>query len=446
MPEIHNIEAEQALIGAIICDASIFRRLSLLPEHFYDPVHGLIIQTIADRLDAGKLVDGISLKPLFEGEAFSGIGGLEYLAGLMANACSKVNAKDYASLLKDLSMRRALHSYGEMVQEVAISGDDALAHAQDGLGGVLRAQHGDAKFVSARDAAEEAINALIDFVTNDQEPGLSTGISTLDEHVCFMNPEELIVIAGTAGMGKTLLACNIAFNAALNCPSVLFFSKEMSRRQLAYREVSRSGRMHGHFDITYRDLSQAKISKEQVEDVRDQFRALPSNLVINDSSMMSVPDIREACYQHGGDIGLIVIDYLQILNRPEAKGRNDPALIGEMTRSLKGMAREFQCPVIVLSQLSRSVDARDDKHPRLSDLKESGSIEQDADKVWFVYRENYYLARSKPKGMDDMDYRMKLESTRQQMDVYVAKTRMGPIGNVRLHCELEYGLVKDIEQ
>jgi len=457
----HNLEIEQALLGAMLVnnEAAEQVREFLEPEHFFEPVHGRIFEAILRLIDRDHTADPVKLRPFFDNdEALKEVGGGAYLARLAAAAATIINAPDYARTVRDLAMRRALISVGnEMVNtaydaDLAHAGEQQLEEAESKLFDLAQTGSptgGATPFRSAlHDALESAEAAYKD---PDKISGVTTGLQSLNAQIGGLHKTDLIVLAGRPAMGKTALATNIAFSAAkrwrddreageeLNRSRgapVAFFSLEMAADQLAARIVSeRAG-------IKSEEMRRGRLTDTQFEELTRavaEIEDLP--LFIDDTPALSIAALytRARRLKRLHNIGLVVVDYLQLVHgssRPESRVQE----ISEITRGLKALAKKLEVPVLALSQLSRLVEQRDNKRPQLADLRESGTIEQDADIVMFVYREEYYREQQKPDEGDEKkfsDWVEAMERVRGTAEVIVGKQRHGPTGTVRLHFSKE---------
>ncbi len=460
----HNFEAEQALLGALLLNNKAYERVSefLRPEHFAHAAHGRIFAAAGRLIERGQIANPTTLKGFFEQDgALTEVGGTEYLARLAASAISIINAEDYGKLIFDLYMRRELIALGEEVVNEAFTPNletsalDQVAQTEARLyelattgqieGGF---QSFDTVLVTAIAAAEAAHKR------GGGLAGVPTGLSDLDKRLGGLHPSDLIILAGRPSMGKTALATNIAFNAAkryryetnaqgqrktTDGGQVAFFSLEMSADQLATRILAECTGIMSH-KIRQGDLDDQEI--QRIIQASQELQTLP--FYIDDTPALSIANVRTRARRLQRQKGLdkIVIDYMQLL-RGAGRVESRVQEISEITRGLKALAKELHIPVIALSQLSRAVEARDDKRPQLSDLRESGSIEQDADVVMFVYREQYYLERAEPGRRPDEDetkfgtryagWQQRLEEVWNTAEAIVAKQRHGPVGTVRLY-------------
>ncbi len=399
----HNIEAEQSLLGAILVNNDAFYRVSdfLEPKHFYEPIHQTIYDTAGSLIRMGKIATPVTLKTFLPAE--TDIGGMtvgQYLARLAAEATTIINAQDYGRTIYDLALRRDLIGIGEDMVNVAY-----------------------------------------------EAPGIATGLRDLDVKMGGLQPSDLIIVAGRPGMGKTALATNIAYNVAkahraeiqadgtsksVNGGIVGFFSCEMSAEQLATRIIAeRTG-------IPSSTIRRGGITEGDFDKIRDysiELQSLP--FYVDETGGLSISQLtaraRRLKRQKGLD--LLVVDYIQLLQGSGKRGNDNRVQeVTEITTSLKALAKELNVPVVALSQLSRQVESRDDKRPQLSDLRESGSIEQDADVVMFVFREEYYLANKEPRaGTPEYEkWQLDMSLVHGKAEVIIGKQRHGPTGSVEL--------------
>jgi replicative DNA helicase len=452
----HNIEAEQALLGALLVNNDVYDRVASLiePRHFYDPLHGRIFEVAARRIQQNALATPVTLRPFFETDAaMASVGGPGYLARLAGAAISVYNARDYAQTIHDLALRRELILLGEEIaaKAAAIELDneprEQIVSAEQALYSIAEKGRYEGGFVTFLRAARDAVEvANAAYQRDGGLAGVSTGLMDMDRKLGGLHPSDLIILAGRPSMGKTALATNIAFNIAkkfrqgtrpdggegtVDGGVVGFFSLEMSSEQLATRVLSeqaqepseriRRGEME---EDEFRRFIHAAADLERIPLYIDDTPALPIATL--------AARARRLKRQHGLDV--LVVDYLQLLRA--GSGRTDGRVqeVSEITQGLKAMAKELDIPVIALSQLSRQVENREDKRPQLADLRESGSIEQDADIVMFVYREEYYHERLKPAEEDPKfpEWLEKAERIHNKAEVVIGKQRHGPIGTVEL--------------
>jgi replicative DNA helicase len=466
----HNSEAEQALLAAILINNGVYQRVSdfLLPEHFAERVHGRIYEAISKLIDRGQIANPVTLKNIFDQDpALSEIGGAQYLGRLAASVVSIINAEDYGRQIHDLYLRRQLIDLGEQTVNDAYDHDlDLPARSQIevaekklfDLATTGRYEGGFRAFGSALTAAIGLAEAA--FKRSGRTSGVATGFVDIDKLLGGLHRSDLIILAGRPAMGKTALATNIAFNAAKayqavkrpdgrvvaeDGASVGFFSLEMSAEQLATRVLAEESGV-GSDRIRRGDVSHDDFGKF----VQASHRIASVPLYIDDTPALTIAGLRTRARrlmrQQGLD--LIVVDYLQLLRGTDARSaENRVQEISEITRGLKALAKELHVPVLALSQLSRAVEQREDKRPMLSDLRESGSIEQDADVVMFVFREEYYLARKEPTKIEYPDdkkfneayenWHNRLQEVHGTAEVIVGKQRHGPVGKLTLRFDGE---------
>ena len=448
-----NLEAEQALLGALLHHNGAYEHLGeyLKPEHFADATNGRIYAAIGRLLERGQIADPITLRDFFARDKTLGdVGGTEYLAHLATCVISLGNTQTYGRIIHELALRRSLIDLGAQVVQDAlapasedVSPQEQIERAEQRLYDLATTGQSDKGFVPFSGALTEAIQSAHAAKTRQSKiVGVTTGLDDLDKQLGGLHPSDLIILAGRPSMGKTALATNIAFNAALaqiddpeagSGASVAFFSLEMSAEQLAGRLLAQESNVpsdhirRGH--ITESDFPRFRM-------VAERCASLP--LYIDDTPALSISAVRTRARRlkrkHG--LGLVVIDYLQLLQGSSGGKEGRVQEVSEITRGLKALAKELHVPVIALSQLSRAVEQRDDKRPQLSDLRESGSIEQDADVVMFVYREEYYLARQEPSDHASdkhQQWEKSMEDAHNVAEAIISKQRHGPIGTVRLY-------------
>ena len=452
-----NVEAEQALLGAILVNNEAAYRVTsfLKAEHFYEPVHGRIYDSCLILIERGQIATPLTLKATFDRDPALVEGdGARYLAQLASAATTIINAEDYGRHIYDLALSRQLIQIGEDMVNTAyeVSLDQpASAQIEEAESQLFTlAVAGDAQrgFIPFSSAVTAAINTAEAAYQRDAKlTGLSTGFTDLDDILGGLHRSDLVIIAGRPAMGKTSLGTNIAFNAAksfraevdqdgisrvVDGAGVAFFSLEMSAEQLALRLLSEES------NIPSEKIRRGNISSDDFVQVVRASQALEQlPLFIDDTAALSIAALttRARRLKRTNDIGLIVVDYLQLL-RPARQRRDDNRVleVSEITQGLKALAKQLDVPVIALSQLSRAVEQREDKRPHLADLRESGAIEQDADVVMFIYREEYYHERSKPP--DDkpefLEWRQRLDEIQGIAEIIIGKHRNGPTGKVEL--------------
>ncbi|ESY85504.1 replicative DNA helicase [Mesorhizobium australicum] len=467
----NNIEAEQALLGAILVNNDAFYRVSdfLKSGHFYEPLHRKIFDVAAELIRMGKAATPITLKTFLPADEKVGdMTVAQYVVRLAVEAVTVVNATDYGRAIYDLATRRALITVGEDMVNIAydapvdMSPSEQIEDAERRLFELAETGRYDGGFESFTDAVKTAVDmANAAYMRDGGLSGLATGMRDLDRRMGGLQSSDLIIIAGRPGMGKTSLATNIAFNIAemyepaqqadgsfkaANGGVVGFFSLEMSSEQLATRIISEQT------EISSSKIRRGEISEMDFEKLvacSQTMQKIP--LFIDQTGGISIAQLsaraRRLKRQRGLD--LIVIDYIQLMQGSSAKSsQNRVQEITEITTGLKALAKELAVPIIALSQLSRQVESRDDKRPQLSDLRESGSIEQDADVVMFVYREEYYLKNREPKlGTEEyVKWENDMNEMRGKAEVIVAKQRHGPTGSVTLAFHGEFTRFSDLAE
>ncbi|MGX9115135.1 MAG: replicative DNA helicase [Mesorhizobium sp.] len=467
----NNIEAEQALLGAILVNNDAFYRVSdfLKSGHFYEPLHRKIFEVAAELIRMGKIATPITLKTFLPADEKVGdMTVAQYVVRLAVEAVTVVNAADYGRAIYDLATRRALITVGEDMVNIAydapvdMSPSEQIEDAERRLFELAETGRYDGGFESFTDAVKTAVDmANAAYMRDGHLSGVATGLRDLDRRMGGLQPSDLIIIAGRPGMGKTSLATNMAFNIAeayvpaqqadgsfkaANGGVVGFFSLEMSSEQLATRIISEQT------EIPSSKIRRGEISEMDFEKLvacSQTMQKIP--LFIDQTGGISIAQLsaraRRLKRQRGLDV--IVIDYIQLMQGSSAKSsQNRVQEITEITTGLKALAKELAVPIIALSQLSRQVESRDDKRPQLSDLRESGSIEQDADVVMFVYREEYYLKNREPKpGTDEyIKWENEMNEMRGKAEVIVAKQRHGPTGSVSLAFQGEFTRFSDLAE
>ncbi len=468
----HNYEAEMALIGAILANNRAYERVQefLLPEHFADPAHASVYESCARLIDRGQLANPVTLKNYFSNdEALNEIGGAAYIAELANAVITIQNAQDLGREIHDCYLRRELIEIGEVVANSAYEHDidvpatQQIETAEAQLFQLAEQGASEGGFQEFRTALTSAINlAAAAYKRETDLVGIPTGFHDLDQLLGGLHKSDLVIIAGRPSMGKTALATNMAYNAASSVKRttddagndieereiIAFFSLEMSAEQLATRIISEQA--HVRSDA----IRRGDVSEEEYNRVFAVSQALHSlKLFIDDTPALTVAQIRTRARrlkrQHG--LSMIIIDYLQLVNPPlGSRNENRVQEVSLITRSLKALAKELNVPVVALSQLSRAVEQREEKRPQLSDLRESGSIEQDADVVMFLYREEYYLDRESREQReheteDKFARRLeRLERSRNKAEIIVGKQRHGPIGTAHLHFNGDYTQFSDL--
>ena len=456
----HNIEAEQALLGAILVNNDAFDRISdyLKPEHFSEELHRRIFDIAAQLIRAGKLASPITLKTFLGEHDLGGVTVPQYLARLAAEATTVINAGDYGHTIHDLALRRDLILIGEDIVNAAYDapvGDsprEQIEEAERKLYSIAENGRYEGGFQRFSEALTTAVDmAAKAFERDGRLSGIATSLIELDRKMGGLQPSDLIIVAGRPGMGKTALATNIAFNIAksyefklkpdgtaetVNGGIVGFFSLEMSAEQLATRIIAEQAAVPS-YKIRRGDIAEPEFHR--IAQAARDMQTIP--FYIDQSGGLSIAQLaaraRRLKRQRGLDV--LVIDYLQLLGGSKTRGDSRVQEVTEITTGLKALAKDLNVPVIALSQLSRQVENRDDKRPQLSDLRESGSIEQDADVVLFVFREEYYLNGRQPReGTEEfIAWQASMEKAHGKAEIIIGKQRHGPTGTVELAFEAE---------
>ncbi|MCP5036865.1 MAG: replicative DNA helicase [Rhodobacteraceae bacterium] len=461
-PELmpHHIEAEQQLLGAILTNNDVFDRVAAIlnESHFYEPVHARIYEIAASRITKNALASPVTLKAFMEDdEGLKELGGPAYLARLAGAAISSFAARDYAQMIYDLAIRRELIRLGGDISAKAAKVDvvsepkDQIIEAEQALYQLGEQGQSETGFQSFLKAVTDAVNvANAAYEREGGLAGLSTGLTDLDRKLGGLHRSDLLILAGRPSMGKTSLATNIAFNVAkayrkgtlreggegaVDGGVVGFFSLEMSAEQLAGRILSEASEISSH-KIRQGDMDEGEFRR--FVDAAKALEACP--LYIDDTAALPIAQLaaraRRLKRTHGLD--LLIVDYLQLVR---GSSENRVQEIGEISMGLKAIAKELEIPVVALSQLSRQVENRDDKRPQLSDLRESGSIEQDADVVMFVYRGEYYKEREKPEENNleaTATWQDDMARLHGRAEVIIGKQRHGPIGTIDLSFEAQF--------
>jgi len=467
----HSLEAEQALLGAILVNNEAYHRVAdhLRAEHFFEPVHARLFEAIARRVADGRLADPVTLKRLFdEDEALKEVDGGAYLAVLARAAETIVNAEHYGRVIHDLALKRGLVQVGEETVNRAYdpqtdeSGRDQIEAAESKLFSLAQEGEIQGDFKAFPQVLTNTIKLVESaYHKEGKVTGVPTKLTGLDEKLGGLQPSDLVILAARPSMGKTALAVTMAANASAEPMGadagtypVAVFSLEMSAEQLAMRLLAAESR------ISSDDLRKGRVAtdSEWQRLVEASQRLAQRPLYIDDTPALSVAAVRTRARRmkrkHG--LALVVVDYLQLLRGTTRQSQQNRVLeIGEITMTLKAIAKELNVPVLALSQLSRGVESREDKRPQLADLRDSGTIEQDADVVMFLYREEYYLSRGEPKlreneKHDDFSKRYQAWAQRcaemhNKAEVIVAKQRNGPIGSVTLQFDGNYGRFYNFE-
>ena len=451
-----NIEAEQALLGALLYDNAAFERIGdfLSEQHFYEPFHRRLFQAIEVNIRKGQLAEPILMAEQFSRDpAFEELGGVRYLADLVDRAPPAANAPDYARAVYDLALRRDLIRIGGEIAATAQKGDvelnarDQIEQAEQQLFSLAETGGVSQGFVTFSDALHGAVAMAAEAHARDGGlAGISTGLIDLDQKIGGLHPSDLMILAARPSMGKTSLACNIAFDVARNYAwepqpdgsrktvrggVVAFYSLEMSAEQLALRLLAEASGVSGD------RLRKGEIDALEFGRIRDAAQEIQdAPLYIDATGGITIAKLTARARRLKRMVGLdlVIIDYLQLVTTGSGGSDNRVQEVSMITQSMKALAKELNVPVIALSQLSRQVENREDKKPQLSDLRESGSIEQDADMVMFVYREEYYLSRLEPRENTEEHFKWQeqMDQVRGLAELIIGKQRHGPIGTVKL--------------
>jgi len=474
----HNLEAEQALLGAILVNNEAAQKVQsfLMAEHFYEPVHGRIYQAVITLLDKNQVADPVKLKPYFEqDEALSDIGGAQYLVRLAASAATIINAVDYGHTIYDLALRREIINIGSDMVNIAYDSDiedEATSQIENAEASLFDLAEKDQSEGGFQEFARALTTAVENIESAYRDPhslsGVDTGLQSMNEMIGGMHNSDLVILAGRPAMGKTALATNIAFNAAKHWIDdkkagadmdrtkgavVGFFSLEMSADQLAGRILADVANRYyeGRETIQSHEMRRGKLTQDQFDAIaRAAYELEEVPLYIDDTPALSIAGLRTRArrLKRQKNLGMVVVDYLQLLRGSGrgTAGESRVQEVSEITRGLKGLAKELQIPVIALSQLSRNVESRENKRPMLSDLRESGSIEQDADMVMFVYREEYYKEKERPSDGTDAaaTWQAEMEKLRGRAEVVIGKQRHGPVGTIQLAFHAEVTRFSDL--
>ena len=453
-----NIEAEQTILGSILANNEIFDEITdqLDENYFFDPIHQKIYKIISNLISKGLLANPVTIKNFFNSkEELIEIGGIDYLIKLTKVSTTKNQIKYYSQLLSDLYIRRQLINISEETLEesknkdLEISGTNILENTERKLFEIAERGEFQRSFVTFKDALKETIDMATAAYKNDQGiVGVPSGLTDLDDRLGGLHKQDLIIIAGRPSMGKTALATNIAFNASLNIKknnlktSVAFFSLEMSSEQLSTRILAEQSRIKSN------DIRRGKINQEDFErfiEASKNLEMLPLHIDDTPAITISALSNRARRLKRKEGLDLIVIDYIQLMKSSGFRNESRVLEIAEITQGLKALAKELDVPVLALSQLSRQVEQREDKKPQLSDLRESGSIEQDADVVMFVFREQYYLEKQEPKPgtAEHVEWQEKMSQIHNQAEIIIGKQRHGPTGVIKLEFESAFTKFKD---
>ena len=456
-----NLEAEQALLGSILVNNDIIDEVSntINPTSFYDPAHTKIYEVIETLNNKGMIANPITLKNYFEKDnMLNEVGGTEYLVKLTRFSGSTKQAVDYAKIIHEMYLRRELVLISDNLSSETLDAKEQTAekiieNTEKSLFDLAERGSFSQSFLKFNQALDQTIETATQAMKSDKGiVGVPTGLTDLDEKLGGLHKSDLVILAGRPGMGKTALATNIAYHAAQNImsrqekSSIAFFSLEMSSEQLSTRILSEQARIKSD------DIRKGKVTEEEINRYIEASRNIYNlPLFIDETPAITIATLsnRARRIKRLFGVSLIVVDYIQLMRAPSSN-RNDNRVqeVSEITQGLKALAKELRVPVLALSQLSRAVEQRDDKKPQLADLRESGSIEQDADVVMFVYREAYYLENKQPKlgSIEHAEWQSKMNDVNGLADIILGKQRHGPTGLVKVAFEGIYTKFKDLSK
>jgi len=453
-----NIEAEQALIGSILVNNDIIDEISNIVNHknFYDPLHSKIYNLIENLHNKGMVANPITLKNSFENDtALSEVGGTEYLVKLTRFSSSVKQSIDYAKIVHEKFVKRELVQISETLSDEAVdetidkTGENIIQDTEKSLFDLAERGTFHQSFLKFNQALDQTIEMATNAMKSDHGiVGVPTGLNDLDERLGGLHRSDLVIIAGRPSMGKTALATNIGYYAAKKIlddnkkSSIAFFSLEMSSEQLSTRILSEQSRIKSN------DIRRGKVTEEEFNRLIETSRNIHDlPLYIDETPAITISTLsnRARRIKRLFGLDLIIVDYIQLMTTGSKRYDGRVQEISEITQGLKALAKELSVPVLALSQLSRAVEQRDDKKPQLSDLRESGSIEQDADVVMFVFREEYYLERKEPKlgSIEHGEWQAKMNEIIGSADIIIGKQRHGPTGNIQVEFEGIYTKFKD---
>jgi replicative DNA helicase len=457
-----NLEAEQALLGSILVNNDIIDEISTLVTSniFYDPAHVKIFEVIESLNNKGMIANPITLKNFFEKDnMLTDVGGTEYLVKLTRFSGSVKQAVDYAKIIHEMYLRRELVQISDKLSADTLNANSQEQNAENIIESTEKslfdlAERGSfsQSFLKFNQALDQTIEMATLAMKSDQGiVGVPTGLTDLDEKLGGLHKSDLVILAGRPSMGKTALATNIAYNAAHHIlkrqekSSVAFFSLEMSSEQLSTRILSEQARIKSD------DVRRGKVTEEEINRYIETSRNIYNlPLYIDETPAITIATLsnRARRIKRLFGLNLIVVDYIQLMRSSSNRHDGRVQEISEITQGLKALAKELSVPVLALSQLSRAVEQRDDKQPQLADLRESGSIEQDADVVMFVYREAYYLERKQPKlgSIEHAEWQSKMNDVNGLADIILGKQRHGPTGTVKVEFEGIYTKFKDLSR
>ena len=455
-----NLEAEQALLGSILVNNDIIDEVSSIinPTSFYDPAHIKIYEVIENLNNKGMIANPITLKNYFEKDnMLTEVGGTEYLVKLTRFSGSTKQAIDYAKVIHEMYLRRELVLISDNLSSETLNAKEQEAekiieNTEKSLFDLAERGSFSQSFLKFNQALDQTIEMATLAMQNDKGiVGVPTGLTDLDEKLGGLHKSDLVILAGRPSMGKTALATNIAYHAAQNImskqekSSVAFFSLEMSSEQLSTRILSEQARIKSD------DIRRGKVTEEEINRYIETSRNIYNlPLFIDETPAITIATLsnRARRIKRLFGVSLVVVDYIQLMRSASNRSDNRVQEISEITQGLKALAKELNVPILALSQLSRAVEQRDDKQPQLADLRESGSIEQDADVVMFVYRESYYLERKMPKqgSIEYAEWQSKMSDVHGLADIILGKQRHGPTGTIKVEFEGIYTKFKDLSK
>ena len=454
-----NIDAEQNVLGSVLVNNDIIDEIANIinSQKFYDPIHVKIYEVIENLNNKGMIANPITLKNYLEkNQGLEDVGGVEYLVKLTRFSSSVKQAIDYAKIIHENFVKRELIKISQHIKDDTVNNDEdkpsdlIIEDAEKLLFDLAERGSFSQSFMKFNLALDQSVSMAEQAMKNDQGiVGVPTGLTDLDEKLGGLHKSDLVIIAGRPSMGKTALATNIAYHAAKNIQlkdnksSVAFFSLEMSSEQLSTRILSEQSRIKSN------DIRRGKATEEElgryIETSRDIYD-LP--LYIDETPAITISTLsnRARRIKRLFGLSLIVVDYIQLMRTSSKRNDGRVQEISEITQGLKALAKELSVPVLALSQLSRAVEQRDDKKPQLSDLRESGSIEQDADVVLFVFREEYYEEKKQPKlgSIEHAEWQSKMNDIAGLAEILIGKQRHGPTGNIQVEFEGMYTKFKDL--
>ncbi len=455
-----NLEAEQALLGSILVNNDIIDEVSNIinPTSFYDPGHQKIYEVIEILNNKGMIANPITLKNFFEKDnMLNEVGGTEYLVKLTRFSGSTKQAVDYSKIIHEMYLRRELILISDKLSYETLNlkeqnSENIIENTEKSLFDLAERGSFSQSFLRFNQALDQTIEMATLAMQNDKGiVGVPTGLTDLDEKLGGLHKSDLVILAGRPSMGKTALATNIAYHAAHNImsrqekSSVAFFSLEMSSEQLSTRILSEQARIKSD------DIRRGKVTEEEINRYIETSRNIYNlPLFIDETPAITIATLsnRARRIKRLFGVSLIVVDYIQLMRSNLIRNEGRVQEISEITQGLKALAKELNVPILALSQLSRAVEQRDDKQPQLADLRESGSIEQDADVVMFVYREAYYLERKQPKlgSIEHAEWQSKMNDVNGLADIILGKQRHGPTGTVKVEFEGIYTKFKDLSK